>query len=103
MLLSNVAQVKEALGDSLTGNIVSDCRIDGWSGGSWLEGPSRKQLGVLDSSELSLFSALKDRTLSMNLEDGSVSASRHMDAMIGAVCQSNGNVAQQCTKVTKSS
>ena len=69
-------------------NVESDYRIDGWYGGKWREGDANDRKGSeIDSEGQALISAMKARTLSMNLEDGSILSQRHEDAAIGAVCQ----------------
>ena len=95
LLLENTDQVKEALGDSMVGNVESDYRIDGWSAGHWFEGDKNSTIQVDESEDTaSLLTALKSATLTLNLEDGSVLGDRHADTKIGAVCQGqsgNGN------------
>ena len=93
-MLNNTRQVKEALKDSMIGNVESDYRIDGWSSGLWFEGPSISNATELRSEEHSFMSAMKARSLSMNLEDGSILADRHINARIGFICQGDSGVGQ---------
>ena len=83
-----------ALGRSMVGNVQDSYRIDGWSEGKWLEGPD----GV-NATELVTaggeFISVRGRTLTLNLEDGSVDANRYLDERLGAVCQGGSGVSGQ--------
>ena len=91
LLLKNVGHVKTALGNSMVGNVESDYRIDGWSEGEWFEGDNE----TISKESHSFLDALKYATLTMNLEDGSVSHSRHAEAKLGSVCQGVSGVGKQ--------
>ena len=92
LLLENAKKVMKALGDSMVGNVASDYRIDGWSEGKWFEGQDRSNPTLIQSNDHSFLNVFKNRTLSLDLEDGSVGSKRHLDVMIGAVCQGEDGV-----------
>ena len=102
LLLENAKKVMKALGDSMVGNVASDYRIDGWSEGKWFEGPDRSNPALIQSKDHSFLNVFKNRTLSLDLEDGSVGSKRHLDVMIGAVCQGEDGVgkASNCKQDT---
>ena len=88
LLLHHVPEVKEALKDSLMGNVESDYRIDGWSNGVWLEGPTKDNGSkIVFGRDQTIRDAMAPKTLSLSLEDWSVLSARHADARIGAICQ----------------
>ena len=93
LLLNNTEQVSQALRDSQVGNVRSDYRIDGWSGGKWFEGALKSSPSEIVFGEQDANFGMSVSTLSMDLEDGSIYSSRHMKDKIGAVCQSQGKEA----------
>ena len=76
--LTNAGEVMEALGDSMVGNVGQDFRIDGWTEEKWYEGTENATLAV---------NARQDLTLTLNLEDGSVSGDHEVESRLGSVCQ----------------
>ena len=92
--LNHTAEVFKTLNQSMIGNVESDYRIDGWSEGIWFEGPSQKNIAKIETEDGSFLNVMKARTLSMNLEDGSVHTARHIDSRIGSICQWNSGVGQ---------
>ena len=76
--LTNAGEVMEALGDSMVGNVGQDFRIDGWTEEKWYEGTENATLAV---------NARQDVTLTLNLEDGSVSGDHEVESRLGSVCQ----------------
>ena len=92
-----------ALADSMVGNVVDHYRIDGWSNGMWFEGPDKNNPMQIQSKGHSIFNAMKNRSLALNLEDGSISSSRHVDVKIGAICQGDGGVGKLANCTTEKS
>ena len=78
----------------MVGNVESDYRIDGWSDGKWFEAENE----TISEESYSFLNGLKHATLTMNLEDGSVSHTRHADAKLGSVCQEESGVGKQGCK-----
>ena len=92
LLLNNTQEVAKAIGKTMVGNVESDYRIDGWSIGQWFEGPGQAQREEIKNEKSSFLNAMKAMTLTMNLEDGSVLSSQHVDSRIGAICQGPSGV-----------
>ena len=89
LLLQNTQEVKRALTDSFIGNVESDYRIDGWSNGVWLEGPSKDNGSeIMFQEDQTFMDAMMSKTLSISLDEWSVHSARHVDARVGAICQS---------------
>ena len=78
----------------MVGNVESDYRIDGWSNGEWLEGD--------DNTTLTIDLAISQpATLTLNLEDGSVSSSFRAEARLGSICQGEDGVGLPCSSKDK--
>lgn len=80
--LDKVSEVMEVLGNSMMGN-ADNYRIDGWLNATWLEGEGQT-LVLNESSPFALDTKL---TLTLNLQDGQVSASWSENATLGYICQ----------------
>ena len=91
--LNNVGEVHGNLKLEMVGNVRSHYRIDGWLHGKWLEMDNQ----TLKSKEGDFDAIDHDKTLTMNLEDGSVSGSYHEKSHLGYICQHEGN-GEGCTK-----
>ena len=73
----------------MIGNVETDFRIDGWSDGEWFEAEN-----VSISGEHPFIQT--EASLTMNLEDGSLSGKHHVDARLGFICQGESGVGKGC-------
>lgn len=89
--LGNVKQVFSNLGSHYIGNVDGPFRIDGWFEGEWLE-----QENATISSSHEAVTAMTQATLTVNLEDGSVSGSHHAKDRLGYICEGDGMSGKGC-------
>ena len=91
--LNNVGEVHGNLKLKMVGNVRPHYRIDGWFQGKWLEMNNQ----TLESKEGDFDAIGYGKTLTMNLEDGSVSGNYHEKSYLGYICQHKGK-GEGCTK-----
>lgn len=96
LLLEHTPEVVDNLGDSMVGNVETEFRIDGWSDGAWFEGDTNITLSK--PPQASLEHLFEPATVTLDVEDGSLSASHRAEAHLGFICQGGDRVGLPCAE-----